>query len=189
MTAGDTARNHCPSLQQAGGELQQAGEQHDDAEHLQPCCCTSCQTRTVRPAAGPLTCSGEPRDRADDDAADDAGDDAGRRRQPEASEMPMHSGSATRKTTIDARKSRPKVADEYDGVIRLRVRSLFLHAGGCTVAVDRGPIFAIPQRAGTIDLELQPGKRRQPSSRRQSKRTPRAGKPGRFDICRACRSG
>ena len=29
---------------------------------------------------------------------------------PEASEMPMHSGSATRKTTIDARKSRPKVA-------------------------------------------------------------------------------
>ncbi len=31
---------------------------------------------------------------------------------PEASEMPMHSGSATRNTTIDARKSRPKVTDE-----------------------------------------------------------------------------
>ena len=35
ITAGETARNHWPSLQQAGDELDEPGEQHDDADHLE----------------------------------------------------------------------------------------------------------------------------------------------------------
>jgi hypothetical protein len=39
---------------------------------------------------------------------------------PEASEMPMHRGRATRKTTMEARKSRPKDSAEYEGIMTLR---------------------------------------------------------------------
>jgi hypothetical protein len=38
---------------------------------------------------------------------------------PEASEMPIQRGRATRKTTIEARKSRPKVCDEKGEVMTL----------------------------------------------------------------------
>jgi hypothetical protein len=47
---------------------------------------------------------------------------------PDASEIPMHRGRATRKTTIEDRKSRPKVADENGDAMGLRSRSLLLHA-------------------------------------------------------------
>ena len=43
-----------------------------------PCCAINSKTSVVRPAAGPLTESGEPAKRAGQDAADNTGDDAAR---------------------------------------------------------------------------------------------------------------
>ena len=72
---------------------------------------TSCQTNTERPAAGPLTCNGAPEMVPTMMPPTMPVMMPAVGGMPEASAMPMHSGSATRKTTIDARKSRPKVAD------------------------------------------------------------------------------
>jgi hypothetical protein len=37
---------------------------------------------------------------------------------PDAIEMPMHKGSATRKTTPEAKRSRPKALVEYEELMR-----------------------------------------------------------------------
>ena len=98
-------------LAQAGDELDEAGEQHDDAEHLAARLVDELQTSTERPAAGPLTCSGAPEMEPTTMPPMMPVMMPAVGGMPEAIEMPMHSGSATRKTTIDARKSRPMVAD------------------------------------------------------------------------------
>ena len=73
---------------------------------MMPCVCTSSNTSTASPAAGPLTSSGLNRRSLPTtmppmipEIRPAAGG------TPEAIAMPMHSGTATRKTTIEARKS------------------------------------------------------------------------------------
>ncbi len=158
ITAGDTARNHWPSLHRPATSWIKPAKRTMTPIICRPNWSTSCQTSTERPAAGPLTCSGAPEIMPTMMPPTMPVMMPAVGGMPEASEMPMHSGSATRKTTIDARKSRPKVAFEYDALIRLPSARYMPSPAEGTVTVDCKTISAVPQRGGTIDLELQPGK-------------------------------
>ena len=74
-----------------------------------PCFCTSSRTSTERPAAGPLTCSGEPARNPTTIPPTIPVMMPAVGGMPDAIEMPMQSGSATRKTTTEASRSRPQV--------------------------------------------------------------------------------
>ncbi|MNE83797.1 hypothetical protein D3C80_1806440 [compost metagenome] len=75
-----------------------------------PCWRTSSNTSTARPAAGPLTCNGEPASQPTTSPPmipvirPLAGG------SPEAMAMPMHRGRATRNTTTEANSSRGSTA-------------------------------------------------------------------------------
>ncbi len=74
-----------------------------------PCSRTSSNTMTARPAAGPLTCSGEPASAPTTMPPMMPVIRPFSGGTPEATAMPMHRGIATRNTTIDAVKSRMNV--------------------------------------------------------------------------------
>ena len=67
-------------LAQAGDELDEAGEQHDDADHLEAELLDELQHEHREAGGRAAHLQRRAGDGADDDAADDAGDDAGRRR-------------------------------------------------------------------------------------------------------------
>ena len=119
ITAGETARNHWPSLHRPATSWMRPAKRTMTPIISRPNCWTSCNTSTESPAAGPLTCSGAPEMVPTMMPPMMPVMRPAVTGMPEAIEMPMHSGSATRKTTMDAKKSRPKVAFEYDAFIRL----------------------------------------------------------------------
>ena len=67
-------------LAQAGDELDEAGEQDDDADHLEAELLDELPDQHRQAGGRAAHLQRRTRDGADDDAADDAGDDAGRRR-------------------------------------------------------------------------------------------------------------
>ena len=74
---------------------------------------------------------------------------------PDASEMPMQRGRATRKTTMDARKSRPKVSLEKGEAMSPRAELFFARLPATVLRPPRGrkvsPLkvfLAAPSRAG-----------------------------------------
>jgi hypothetical protein len=79
---------------------------------------------------------------------------------PEASEMPIQRGRATRKTTIEARKSRPKVCDEKGEVMTLCATCVFWLADAPSHFNTTGNSLS-PQQRGTIAVEPTRGKTRE----------------------------
>ena len=136
------------------------GEQHDDADHLQAELLDQLPDQHRKAGGRAAHLQRRAGDHADDDTADDAGDDA-RRGRHAGGERDAH---AQRQRDEKDDDRRHEVATESRLSIRrvheAPVRSLNLIAGRGTVTVDCKPISAVPQRGGTIDLELQPGKLR-----------------------------
>lgn len=91
-----------------------------------PNSCTNCHTMTASPAAGPLTCSGEPAIAPTTMPPTIPVTSPAAGGSPEAIATPMQRGSATRNTTTEARASAPR-QERQDGhvacVLVITVRS------------------------------------------------------------------
>ncbi len=105
MTAGETARNHWPNFNMPAANWIKACEQHDRAEHLDAVRLDEFVNEHGKPAAGPLTCNGEPAITPTTMPPMMPVMMPAVGGRPEASAMPMQSGRATRKTTTEARRS------------------------------------------------------------------------------------
>ena len=106
MSAGETARNQRPSLKPAAASCTTPESKTAQPSAARPQPSTMAQTETMSPAAGPLTCSGEPANAPTTIppmmplTIPSAGG------APEAMATPRHNGRATRKTTSEAPISR-----------------------------------------------------------------------------------
>ena len=107
-TAGEMARNQPPSLATPAKNWIAPAISSTGPNATMPYWRTSSNTMTARPAAGPLTCSGEPASAPTMMPPMMPVIRPFSGGTPEAIAMPMHNGIATRNTTIDAVKSRTK---------------------------------------------------------------------------------
>ncbi|MNB98188.1 hypothetical protein D3C75_454330 [compost metagenome] len=109
-TAGAVTRNQQPSFNRPATSCSKPANNSIGPSMAMPCWRTNSNTRTARPAAGPLTCSGEPANQPTTRPPmmpvirPLAGG------SPEAIAMPMHRGRATRNTTTEASSSRGRTA-------------------------------------------------------------------------------
>lgn len=105
MTAGEIARNHRPNLASAITICNPPASSTATPRICSPCSLTSSHISTVKPAAGPLTCSGWPdmEPTTIPPTMPVMSPSAGG--TPEATATPRHSGSATRNTTTEAMTS------------------------------------------------------------------------------------
>ena len=106
MTADGTSGAEAARSQHAKQELQDAGEDHGGEERRDPAELRPRRARwTVRPAAGPVTDSGERLIRGTTRPPTTPATSPDTGGTPHAMAMPRHSGSATRKTTMPATAS------------------------------------------------------------------------------------
>ncbi|MNN44171.1 hypothetical protein D3C81_1584490 [compost metagenome] len=109
-TAGAVTRNQQPRRKRPASSCSKPASSRIGPSIATPCWRTSSNTSTARPAAGPLTCNGEPASQPTTIPPmipvirPLAGG------MPEAMAIPMHRGSATRNTTTEASNSRGNAA-------------------------------------------------------------------------------
>ena len=110
ITAGETARNHWPSLSKPAANWINPASSTITPSMGKPWVWTNCQTSTVKPAAGPLTCNGEPAKKPTTKPPMMPVIIPAVGGTPVAIEIPMHRGRATKNTTTDACASWARVA-------------------------------------------------------------------------------
>src|SRR3569833_856430 len=108
MTAGEIARNQPPSRAIPAMTCTAPAISRMGPSAISPCSRTSSNTITARPAAGPLTCNGEPASAPTMMPPMMPVIRPFSGGTPEATAMSMHRGIATRNTTIDAVKTRTR---------------------------------------------------------------------------------
>ena len=114
MTAGDTARNTCPTRNNPAAICTTPARRTMIPSVATPNSCTNCHTMTASPAAGPLTCSGEPAMAPTTMPPTMPVTSPAAGGSPDAIATPMQRGRATRKTTTEARASAPR-QERQDG--------------------------------------------------------------------------
>ncbi|MNR24960.1 hypothetical protein D3C85_1420770 [compost metagenome] len=151
-TAGAVTRNQQPRRKRPASNCSRPANSRIGPSIATPCWRTSSNTSTARPAAGPLTCNGEPASQPTTMPPmipvirPLAGG------MPEAMAMPMHKGRATRNTTTEASNSRGKAA--FTCVL-------------FTLSLLLSRFMAIPMAAGTTP-DTRAGTHRQRAPARQS---------------------
>ena len=108
-TAGETARNHPPSLSSAAAAWKSPAISTRTPNISRPNRSIASYTITVSPAAGPLTCKGQPAKGATTRPPTTPVIRPAATGAPDAMAMPMQSGNATKKTTTEAVMSRVSV--------------------------------------------------------------------------------
>jgi hypothetical protein len=109
-TAGAVTRNQQPSFKRPATSCRKPASSNIGPSMVTPCWRTSSNTSTANPAAGPLTCRGEPASQPTTKPPTIPVIRPLAGGKPEAMAMPMHRGRATRKTTTEASSSRGKTA-------------------------------------------------------------------------------